>query len=165
MRVETQPAFVLHSRRYRDTSLILELWTEDYGRVAAVARGARKPGRRVQQIYMQPFVPLLVSWTGKGSLKTLAAREVLGQAVELSGACLYSGMYINELLVRLLPHEDPHPELYYRYRDVLRTLATAADLEPVLRSFELALLDELGYGIELSLDAESGEPIERTGHY
>lgn len=165
VRVETQPAYVLHRRSYRDTSLLLELWTPDYGRVSAVARGARKPGRRSQQVYLEAFVPLLVSWTGKSALKTLTARESRRQGAVLAAQRLYSAIYINELLIRLLPHEDPHPDLYEHYEALLQELAVNDDLEPALRGFELLLLDEIGYGIELSIDAERGEPVEHDVTY
>ena len=136
-RVDLQPAFVLHSRRYRDTSLIVELWTAEWGRVAAVARGARQGSRRSQRVALQAFQPLLVSWSGRGSLKTLTTRESAGAAVHLAGKRLYSGLYVNELLVRLLAHEDPHPELYTAYVSLLDALAERSDLDVQLRQFEI----------------------------
>lgn len=159
MRVEQQPAYVLHTRNYRDTSLLLELWTPEYGRVAAVARGARNPGKRSQKLYLQAFTPLLVSWTGRSSLKTLTTREASASMGRLQNEYLYSGLYVNELLVRLLPHEDPHPGLYQAYEILITRLLGCTDLEPVLREFEFLLLEELGYGIELAFDAEAGEAI------
>ncbi len=165
MRVDTQPAYVLHSRNYRDSSLILELWTPEYGRMAAVARGARSPGRRAAQVYLQAFAPLLVSWTGRSSLKTLTGREARGQRPPLKGERLFSGLYINELLVRLFPHEDPHPELYGRYEALLDYLRGSDDLEPALREFELQLLDEMGYGIQLAHDAERDELVDSEIFY
>ena len=173
--VELQPAFVLHSRDYRDTSLIVDLLTPDYGRISVVARGARgRKGRSSIKQLLAPFQALLISCQGKGELKTLTGIEAAGAPVFLHGNILYSGFYINELLMRLLLPMDAHPTIYAAYQQALagltvlnRKQADAADLplEPVLRQFELTLLEALGYGLEFSVDGETGAPIAEESLY
>jgi DNA repair protein RecO (recombination protein O) len=153
------PAFILHSRPYRDTSLLLEVFSEEYGRVGLVARGARAARSR-QRGLLQPFQPLLLSWSARGELGTLNGAETAGAAVPLGGNGLYSGFYLNELLVRLLHRNDPHPELFPIYLEALRRLAQAPELEGVLRRFELGLLEALGYGLQLEQEAGGGAALE-----
>ncbi len=156
---ELQPAFVLHTRAYRDTSLLVDLWTRDAGRIGAVARGVRQRKGGLRPL-LNPFVPLLASWRGRTSLKTLTGAEANGRALRLQGQRLYSGLYVNELLVRLLPEGDPHPALYQRYLHSLEQLQSEeALLEPLLRRFELCLLAELGYAPDLHRDV-TGEPLQ-----
>lgn len=150
------PAFVLHSRPYRDTSLLLEVFSAAQGRVGLVARGARSARSR-QRGLLQPFQPLLLSWSARGELGTLTAVEADGAPLSLRGHGLYSGFYLNELLVRLLHRNDPHPELYPVYGAALASLAQAAGPEAVLRRFELRLLELLGYGLQLERDAGGAE--------
>lgn len=159
MRVDLQPAYVLHTRSYRDNSLLVELLSRDYGRVSVVAKGA-KPGKRKKSVNpLQPFAPILASWLGKTSLKTLTQREMTTAIPELQGNSLYSGLYINELLVRVLQHEYPHPDLFDLYHRTLLALAGKIELDVTLRHFELGLLEDLGYGIDLTVDSKQGEPI------
>ena len=166
MRVDLQPAFVLHSRPYRDSSAIIELFTPEYGRLSVVGRGARRQGKRRRgPLVTQPFVPLLVSWSGRSELKTLAACESAGQPRHLAGNGLYSGLYLNELLVRLLHRHDPHPELFALYATTLEQLASNESLEASLRRFELKLLDDLGYSFEFAVDAHSGLGIREDSLY
>jgi DNA repair protein RecO (recombination protein O) len=116
MRVNLQPAYILHSRPYRDSSVILEVFTPEHGRISALARGARRKSRGGSAAaLLQLFTPLLLSFSGRGELKTLTAREAAGTAVSLRGDRLYSGLYVNELLVRLLHRYDPHPQLFVAY--------------------------------------------------
>lgn len=150
------PAFVLHSRPYRDTSLLLEVFSADSGRVGLVARGARSSRSR-QRGLLQPFQPLLLSWSARGELGTLSAVEAAGAPFSLRGHALYSGFYVNELLVRLLHRNDPHPELYPVYGETLTGLMQASEPEPVLRRFELRLLELLGYGLQLERDTAGAE--------
>lgn len=153
MPVSLQPAFVLHRRSYRETSLIVELFTLDYGRVAAVARGVRKARSRTAPL-LQPFMPLLVSWYGKGELLTLT--QIEGDAASgyftLSNKNLRCGFYLNELLLRLLPKSDPHPQLFMIYKKTLAELRQQGEgvSESVLRLFEKKLLIEIGYGLPLN---------------
>lgn len=146
MTVALQPAFVLHRRPYRETSLILELFTQDHGRVAVVARGIRKARSRTAAL-LQPFMPLLLSWSGKGELQSLSQVEAQGYLGALSGKNLRCGFYLNELLMRLLPKHDPHPQLFAAYHKTLQDLQGA--YEKALRLFEKKLLMEIGYGLPL----------------
>ena len=169
MRVNLQPAYILHSRPYQDSSALLEVLTAEYGRLTLVARGAKRKARggTSGSALLQPFIPLLVSFSGRSELKTLTAKEAAGTLHELRGERLFSGMYVNELLVRLLHQHDPHPQLFAAYTQTLQSLAGEAAVDTALRHFELTLLDELGYSFDLALDADSGEPVQadRWYHY
>lgn len=164
MRIELQPAFILHTRPYRDTSLLVDFFTPEYGRIGAVARGVRQ-GKGNKRVLFNPFMRLLVSLQGKTDLKLLTAIESDGPACHLAGAQLYSGFYLNEILVRLLPEMDAHSSLFFRYQDCLQHLRSGADLEPLLRDFEFAFLQELGYAVDFQTDAHSGEAIVPERHY
>lgn len=155
------PAYVLHTRKYRDTSLILELFTEPEGRVAVVQRGAR--GKK-KSATVQPFTPILVSYVGKGELKTLTRIDA-GNMQALSGDRLLMGMYANELLVRLLGKFEPSARLFQAYQQLLVCLSVSEDYQVELRKFELRLLEELGYGISFAFTAGSGDLVEPDGHY
>ena len=157
-------AFVLHSYPYRETSQIVELFTRRHGRVAAVARGSRRPRSALRGV-LQAFQPLQVAWFGRGELRTLSGAEWQGGQPPLHGDPLLCGFYLNELLLRLTPRDDPHEALYDRYREALAALAAGADVSPVLRRFEKALLSELGYGPVLDADAESHMPIDPAVSY
>ena len=166
MRVNLQPAYVIHSRPDRDTSAILEVFTAEYGRISLVARGTRRQTRRGSKAaLLQPFSPLLLSFSGRMELKTLSAIEPVRGMSILRGERLFSGLYMNELLVRLLHRNDAHPELFAAYDYALKALAGNAVVDTVLRGFEITLLDELGYGLNLSLDGASGEPVDETLRY
>lgn len=163
-RVLLQPAFILHRRPYLNTSLLLEVFCRDNGRIGLVARGALSPRSRLKGL-LQPFVPLLLSWTGSGELATLTAAEESGLPAALAPARVLAGLYANELLVRLLPRQDPLPELFKAYATLLAELATAPDPEPALRRFEKKLLAELDYGLTLDREAGNGAPIVAEGYY
>jgi len=166
MRINLQPAYVLHSRPYRDSSLLLEVFTAEQGRLGLVARGARRRARGGSgAALLQPFTPLLLSFSGRSELKTLTAMEAVGSALALRGERLYSGMYLNELLVRLLHRHDAHPQLFAAYGEALADLVGAAQSEEILRSFEVTLLGELGYSLDLSSDGRTGEPVRVGGLY
>lgn len=170
MRVELQPAYVLHARDYRDTSLIVDLITPDYGRLAVVARGARgRKGKSGVKQLLAPFQPLLISFQGKGDLKTMTAVEPAATTRFLTGKLLYSALYLNELMIRLLLPMDSHPVLYDAYQKTINILADKSsnevDLEPVLRQFELSLLEELGYGLCFDVDVETSLAIEGQSLY
>ncbi|MGJ0193499.1 DNA repair protein RecO [Pantoea sp. RRHST58] len=154
-----QRAFVLHSRPYSETSLLLDLFSESHGRVRVLAKGAR--ARRSQlKGTLQPFTPLLVRWTGRGEVKTLTKAEAVSLSLPLSGITLYCGLYVNELVSRVLEQEFPFTELFFDYLNCLQTLAAATSSpEPALRRFELALLGHLGYGVDFLHCAGSGEPV------
>ncbi len=163
MNIELQPAYVLHTRAYRDTSLIVDLLTCDHGRLSVVSRGAKRRKGGVRQL-LNPFTPLLISCQGKSSLKTLTAVESQA-AIFLSGKFLLSGFYLNELLTRLLPELDPQPEVFELYRDVIVALADGQPLEPSLRHFEFSLLGLLGYDLVFDAEIDSGKPIQVGEHY
>ena len=166
-RVDAQPAYVLHTRAYRETSLLLDAFSRDYGRVALLARGARRPHSTLRGLIMA-FQPLELSWSGKGEVLTLMKAEWQGGQPLLAGQSLFCGYYLNELLLRLLPREDAHIRLFDHYRHILQRLgepvARQETAESGLRSFERALLSELGYGLTLDRD-HRGEPIAAAAHY
>lgn len=166
VRIDHQPAFVLHSYPYRETSLILETFTRDYGRVALVARGARRPKSALRGVLLS-FAPLELGWFGSGELKTLAQAEWVGGQPLLAGEALMCGFYLNELLLKLSARDDPHPELFELYRLTLAHLAHlnhGGALPPLLRGFEVGLLRELGYGLRADVDDE-GAPLEPGATY
>lgn len=154
-----QRAFVLHSRPWSETSLMLDVFTEESGRVRLVAKGARSK-RSTLKGALQPFTPLLLRFGGRGEVKTLRSAEAVSLALPLSGITLYSGLYINELLSRVLEYETRFSELFFDYLHCIQSLAGATGTpEPALRRFELALLGHLGYGVNFTHCAGSGEPI------
>lgn len=155
------PAYVLHSRAYRDSSALVDLLTLHQGLQRVVWRGARGQRRKLTP---QPFVPLLVGMTGRSELKTLTQAEVAGGFALLQGELLFSGLYLNELLVRLLRPGDAQPLLFAGYQQALEHLAQGAAVEPILRRFEWQLLDILGYGFSLTEDA-NGRPIDAQRRY
>ncbi|MBX3663906.1 MAG: DNA repair protein RecO [Burkholderiales bacterium] len=163
-RRDGQCAYLLHSYSYRETSLIAELYTRDSGRVAVIARGARRPRSALRGVLMA-FQPLLVGWSGKSELKTLHKAEWSGGYAPLRGLSLICGFYLNELLLKLLPREDPHEQLFEAYAAALAQLPAAADHAAVLRRFERVLLRELGYGLVLEREAGAGVPIRADGVY
>jgi DNA repair protein RecO (recombination protein O) len=166
-RRDDEPAFILHTYPYRETSLIVEAFTEQHGRVAMVAKGAKRPRSEMRGV-LQAFQPLVLSWAGAGELKTLVKAEWQGGLPLPTGAALLCGFYLNELLLKLLAREDPHPALWREYASALRALttdATPAAQAATLRRFELRLLAELGYALTLTHDAASGAPIAADERY
>lgn len=165
-KVDAQPAFVLHTIPFRETSLIVEVFSRDFGRMSLLARGARRPRAAIRGLLMA-FQPIEVGWAGKGEVLTLMKAEWQGGLPLLSGEALFCGYYLNELLMHLLPREDAHEHLFERYADMLARLAAdpaGKGREADLRSFEKALLQELGYGLTLVHDS-SGQHIEPEGIY
>ena len=156
--VELQRAYILHTRPYRDTSLLVDFLTVDFGRVSAVVRGVRQRKGSKRQLF-NPFQRLLISWQGNSSLKLLTAFESDNVSIPLVGTGLYSGFYLNELLMRLLQEMDPHSEVFDAYQLCLIGLRNAQELEPVLREFEFRLLSELGYGLDFTHDALTQEAV------
>ena len=163
-RVALQPAYVLHTQPFQNTSLLVDFFTMDYGRVRAVAKGARSAKSKYRSL-LQLFQPVLVSLSGRSELKTLTGVESSVGAMSLQGQRLFSGMYINELLTRLLMNHVEHKQLYLAYQDTLVALQGNADLQIVLRQFELCLLSELGYGINLDSDCRTHVAIEAGSSY
>jgi DNA repair protein RecO (recombination protein O) len=166
MRVNLQPAYVIHSRPYRDSSALLDVFTAEYGRIGLVAKGTRRPSRKGSgAALLQPFIPLLVSFSGRTELKTLVATEPAQGRFTLFNERVFSGMYMNELLVRLLHRNDAHPALFSAYDQALKALAGTEVVDTVLRRFEYQLLDELGYQFDLGTDGASGQPVLATNVY
>lgn len=164
MRIALQPAYILHARPYRDTSALLEVFSREYGRLGLVARGARGAKSKLRGI-LQPFRPVLLSWLGRGDLGTLTDAEAQGVALTLGGRALLSGYYLNELVQRLTHRHDPHPTLYDAYQEALVGLNDDQQMERVLRLFEKRLLQNLGYGLVLDHDVESGAPLTAAALY
>lgn len=150
-RVELQPAYLLHTRSYGDTSLLIEAFTPEFGRVGLIAKGARGP-RSKTRAHLQPLRPLLLSWQARGELGTVTGIDSQGLPAPLTGEPLFCAWYANELLMRLCARDDAHPILFAAYVALLARLAD--DTEPALRAFECRLLEELGYGLRLPADLD-----------
>jgi len=165
LRVELEPGFILHHRPFRDTSVLLEVFSESHGRVGLVARGARGPRSRLRSL-LQPFRPLLLSWQLRGELGTLTGAETAGQAAKMpaGGDRLMALFYLNELLLRLTARLDAHPALYAVYGAAVEDLVAGEPVAAVLRRFEKRLLDALGYGPDLALDA-TGQAVDPAASY
>lgn len=162
MREEWHEGLVLHRRPWRETSFWLEFFTYDFGKIAVLAKGARRTKKGKS---LQPFHPLLIRWRGKGDLGTLIAAEASRPAFSLSGIALYCGFYLNELLYRLLRRNDPHPKLYCEYLQTLSELSGACDPEGCLRRFEVRFLGEIGYGLILDHEVKYGAAIDPAACY
>lgn len=162
-RVHNQPAFVLHSYPHKETSLIVDMFTRDYGRIALVAKGAKRPTSKLRGV-LQTFQPLAISWSGKSELKTLTAAEWVGGLLPLEKSALLSGFYLNELLVKLLAREDAHPNLFHHYVVTLNRLAHGEEPVIALRRFELALLKETGVASDWSLTAQGSMVIKEKSY-
>ncbi|MGF1693594.1 DNA repair protein RecO [Photobacterium kagoshimensis] len=159
-----QRCFVLHSRPYSETSLILDIFSEDYGRLTLLAKGARRKRSNLKGA-LQPFTPLFMKWSGRGTMPILTQAEPISISLPMRGYILYSAIYVNELVARVLETNTPYPVLFLDYLNVLRELAQADNPEPALRRFELALLHHLGYGIDFLHCAGSGLPVEDSMTY
>lgn len=165
MRITQQPAYVLHARAWRETSLLLEVFTRDFGRVGLVARGVRGARARLPRSSFEPMQALRMDWAGRGELPTLAAVEPAGAPRAFRGDALLSAMYVNELLVRLTARNDPHPTLFDRYGGLLDELSDSSSLAWSLRCFERDVLGAIGYGLQLDVAADTGEPIDAGASY
>jgi DNA repair protein RecO (recombination protein O) len=156
-RRDDQPAFVLHTYPYRETSAIVEALTSAYGRVALVARGAKRTRSELRGV-LQAFQPLSLSWAGSGELKTLIRAEWRGGLPLVTGSALLCGFYLNELVLKLVPREDAHPQLFQAYASALGRLASGAEQAPVLRQ-------ELGYALPLTHEVDTGRPVDPEARY
>ena len=157
-------AYVLHTHPYRETSLLLDVYARVAGRVTLVARGARRPRSAMRGVLLS-FQPVQLGWYGKGEVRTLTRAEWIGGQALLQGEALLCGFYLNELLLRLLPREDPHEALFERYGEALRGLASGAATGPILRSFEKVLLREIGYALVLERDSATGRGVDPAKIY
>lgn len=163
-RVVGQPGFVLHSYPYKETSLIIDMFTREHGRVGLVAKGAKRPFSKLRGV-LQTFQPLSVSWSGKSELRTLIDAEWVGGMLPLERTALLCGFYLNELLVKLLARDDRHPALFDHYVSTLNQLAHGEPAQIVLRKFERALLKETGVAADLGRCTTSRSPVEPAGAY
>lgn len=159
-----EAGFVLHSHAFRETSLIAEIFTRNSGRIAAVARGARRAHSALRGSLMA-FQPLLLTWGGKSELRTLYTAERQSAVPQLKGLGLICGFYLNELVIKFLPREDPHERLFDIYTESVATLASSAEIQATLRRFERNLLKEMGYALSLEREADSGRPVHPGRRY
>jgi DNA repair protein RecO (recombination protein O) len=160
---DDEPAYVLHSYPFKETSLIVEIFSRNFGRLGLVARGARRPKSSLRGQLMA-FQPLSLSWAGKAELRTLHRAEWLAGHMQLAGPGLMCGFYLNELLLKLLAREDPHSGLYSAYEEALESFRQGDPAARVLRRFEIKLLRELGYAMLLDHDA-AGDPVDPAASY
>lgn len=164
MRIDQQPAFILHARPYRETSLLIEAFTREHGRVGLVARGVRRERSRLPRGVLQPLQPLLLDWVARGELGTLTGAEIASTPLVLSGDALLAAMYVNELVLRLSGRNDAHVAAFGAYAQCLSRLAEPADIGWTLRRFERDFLADLGYALALTHTA-AGTPIQPDGNY
>lgn len=164
VRHREKPGYVLHSYPYQETSLIVELFTREFGRIGVVAKGAKRAHSPLRSVLM-PFHAVTLDWSGKSELKTLRSAEWRGAFRLLQGRALMCGFYLNELLLKLLHRDDPHDALFDTYEETLQALLTETDLAATLRRFEKRLLRELGYALILDHDTESQRALHPEGRY
>lgn len=163
--VYLQPGFILNYRKYRETSLFLEVFTRDYGKINLLAKGVRKPKSKTAGL-LQPFLPLLVSFAGRSELKTLIHVELAHlKAARLTGLAVYCGFYVNELTGHFLHVYDPNPDVFNCYAQCLQALADTGRQEIALRQYELNLLENLGYGLQLNFDPVEQKPVDADKLY
>lgn len=164
-----QPVFILHTYPFKETSLVVEMFSHQFGRIAAVAKGARRPLSAMRGM-LQSFQQLSGTWSGKNELKTLHSLEWQTGLTLLKGDALMCGFYMNELLLRLLPRDDAHTQLFEYYAHTIQSLSSlpsatdSTQLAMVMRRFELKMLQELGYAVPLTHD-ENGEIIHADKTY
>jgi DNA repair protein RecO (recombination protein O) len=164
LRVQNEPAWLLHHRPYRDTSRIIEILSREHGRLSLVARGSRSGTSRLKGV-LRPFLPLQLSWAGRSDLATLTGAELRGAPIALHGEALMSGYYANELLMHLLHRHDPQPEIFTVYGKTIENLSGGQDVPVKLRQFEMELLRLLGYALNLDHDAETKVPLAASERY
>lgn len=162
-RADNEAAYVLHTYPYKETSLIAEVFARRFGRVALLARGARRPRSAMRGVLLS-FHPLRLSWSASAELGNLIGAEWAGALQPLAGQGLMCGFYLNELVLRLLPRDDPHERLFDAYAESLGQLSRAEPYPAVLRAFEKRLLGELGYAPLLDRDS-ADRPIDPAGLY
>src|SRR5450830_1071246 len=163
-RVSNQPGFVLHSWPYKETSLIVDVLTRDYGRIALIAKGAKRPHSQLRSV-LQTFQPLQFAWTGKSEMRILTSAEWVGGMLPLEKSALLCGFYLNELLVKLLARDDAHPALFDHYVSTLNQLAHGESAPIVLRKFERALLKETGVVVDWTRCVTNGKAVEPDEMY
>ncbi len=154
----------MHTYPFRDTSVIVEAFTRQHGRIGLVARGAKRPKSALRPALLA-FQPLSISWSGRGELRTLTRAEWVGNARPPVGVAMMCGYYLNELLLKLLHRDDPHEGLFDAYAHALLDLASGNETEAVLRQFEIVLLREIGYALELMRETDSGQHLVAERRY
>lgn len=160
MKAELNPAFILHRRPYRETSLLLDTFTRDHGRLGLIAKGIRKKNSNKSEL-LQPYQRLMIAWTGKSDLMTLTDVEADNTAYTLTKDRLLTGFYLNELIIRVLHQHEAHPELFDIYDQTLNLISNdQANEQAVVRIFEKRLLDSVGYGLVLDHDIDTGLKID-----
>jgi len=164
MAAEQVQGFLLHRRPYRETSYLVDLFTQERGKISAVAKGVRG-SKSDKKSLLQAFQPLLLNLSGKHELKNLNQLESSGAMLNLAGKRMFSAMYINEVMNRVLAPEIPQADLFLHYQQSLVCLAQGAEIEPTLREFEFALLDDLGYGVDLMHEYQQGGAVEPQAYY
>ncbi len=160
----SQPGYILHQQHYRETSLIIDVLTRDFGRITLLAKGVRKTKSKTTGI-LRPFNSLSLSFVGNSNLKVLTQVEQTEGTGNLSGMALYCGFYINELIRSFLHQDDPHPEIYWDYQDCIMQLAQIDFAEAALRIFEIKLMENIGYGLQFGFDARHRKPIDSNKKY
>jgi DNA repair protein RecO (recombination protein O) len=160
---EAEPAYLLHSYPFKETSLVVEAFSRNFGRVGLVAKGARRPGSALRGVLMA-FQPLLLYWSGRSELHLLQRAEWQSGRPQMAGIALICGFYLNELVLKLTRRDDPHVEIYDAYEDALAGLRTERSHGAVLRRFERRMLAGLGYGLALTRDA-GDQPIDAAASY
>jgi len=164
MRIDQQAAFILHHRPFRDTSQILDVISCEHGRVALVARGSRGQKSRLRGV-LRPFLPLSLSWVQRSDLGTLTGAELRGGPLQLNGDALMAGYYVNELLLHFLHRHDPQPEIFELYVQTVNSLCATDHVAPCVRQFEIELLSQLGYALNLEHEAHSQTPLQADCNY
>lgn len=162
MRVEKEPSFILHQRAYSETSVILDIFSKKYGRLSLIAKGVKKQASSKGSVLNQ-FQLLILSWSGRSDLKTMTNAEIAGDVYRISPDAVYCGFYINELIIRLLHQNDPHPELFDYYNQLIKNFSNGLS-EKLLRVFEKKLLIEIGYGVILDHD-KNNNAIDADADY
>ena len=163
--IEHEPSYLMHQIPYSETSQIVRIFSQKFGRVDLIAKGSKRPKSKFRS-YLQPFLPLQLSWSGKSQLKTLRQAEIHGQyLVRIQGKYLLSAYYLNELILSFLRMEDPYPNLFALYASTLHDFSESKPIEPSLRQFEILMLSEIGYAINFKSEAHSQKPIETDLDY
>jgi DNA repair protein RecO (recombination protein O) len=162
--VHLQPAYILQHKKYRETSLIIDILTRDFGIVSVLAKGVRKKKSKTVGLLLA-FMALKFSYTGNNELKILTHVELDSSLINLNGISLYSGFYINELILCFLHKYDPYPEVFAEYERCLILLTNSDNIEEILRFFELNLMEYVGYGIQLTTDSQTEAAVEEFKKY
>ena len=163
-RIQQQPAYILHHRPFRDTSLILDILTRDHGKIALVARGSRSSKSRLAGV-LRPFLPLRISWVARGDLGTLTGAEASGPPAGIHGDAVLAAFYVNELLLHFLHRHDAQPEIFALYAELISSLGSGQDMARCLRAFELEFMSLLGYALSFQPESATDTDLDLEQHY